>query len=82
MTVTRLQLFDPFFVFLAFNSFSQSHDCFECFNRLPGVRYSSFQYTLEERNHNLEIRQGRGAVRNFENLLKDAEAEAEAERNA
>jgi len=28
------------------------------------------------------MRQGRGAVRNYENLLKDAEEEAEAERQA
>jgi hypothetical protein len=55
------------------------HDCFECFNRLPGVRYSSFQFTAYERNKQLEQRYGKGAVRIYENLVAQAQKEVDRE---
>ena len=78
-TYTRLAIVSPIIVFLAFNTFETPHDCFECYNRLPGVRYSSFQYSAYERNQNLESRYGIGAVRMHENLMREAQKEVDLE---
>ena len=76
---TKLLLLAPIMVFLAFNSYYAPHDCFNCYNRLPGVRYSSFQYSAYERNQNLESRYGIGAVRMHENLMREAQKEVDLE---
>ena len=73
-------LLDPFYVFLLTNLIWEPHDCFECYNRLPGVRYSSFQYNAFERNRNIELRYGKGAVRIYEDLVRQAQKEVEKER--
>jgi len=70
---------NPFMVFLIFDSVEMPHDCFECFNRLPGVRYSTFKYTLQERNRNLEAKFGAGAVKIYENLIIEAQKEVDRE---
>lgn len=46
---------------------------------MPGVRYSSFQFTAYERNKNLEQRYGKGAVRIYENLVAQAQKEVDRE---
>lgn len=72
-------MLDPFFIFLLINTCWEPHDCFECFNRLPGVRYSIFQYSAYERNRNLEERYGRGAVKIYEDLVREAQKEVDRE---
>lgn len=70
----------PFIAYLLTNTFfHEPHDCFECYNRLPGVRYSSFQYSAYERNRNLEARYGNGAVKIYENLVIEAQKEVDRE---
>ena len=69
-------------MFLTNHTLTEPHDCFECFNRLPGVRYSSFQYSKYERNKILESRYGRGAVLIYEKLVKEAQKEVDLERLA
>ena len=76
----NLTLMNPFLVFLVVNSYQTPHDCFTCFNRLPSKRYSSYQYTQEESNHNLEQKFGLGAVKKYEELIRLAEQEVEQER--
>lgn len=76
----NLVLMNPFFVFLVFNTIETPHDCFTCFNRLSGSRYSSYQYTREESNRNLEAKFGPGAVKIYENLIIQAQKEVEQER--
>lgn len=63
-----------------FNTYETPHDCFTCFDRLCSARYSSFQYNSEERNRNLENKFGAGAVKNYENLIIEAQKEVEIER--
>ena len=75
-----LALMNPLIFFLAFNTFQMPHDCFECFNRLGSVRYSTFQYTLREKNENLEAKFGLGAVKTHENLIIEAQKEVDRER--
>jgi hypothetical protein len=70
----------PVIVFLAFNTYEPPHDCFACFNRLGSVRYSTFQYTLNERNQFLEAKFGYGAVKAYENLIIKAQKEVDRER--
>jgi hypothetical protein len=77
--LTRLLFLSPFFIFLATNTWQKPHDCFECYNRLPNVRYSSWQYSAFERNQLLESRYGRGAVRIYEDLIRQAQDELEQE---
>ena len=78
--IVRVLLLDPFFVFFMTNTWGQEpHDCFECYNRLPGVRYSSFQYSAYERNRNLESRYGKGAVKIYEDLVRQAQQEVDRE---
>jgi len=71
---------NPIVVFLIFNTYETPHDCFECFNRLGSVRYSSFQFTQDERNRNLEVKFGPGAVKIYENLIIEAQKEVDSER--
>jgi len=78
--VLYLYFMQPLIVFLIFNTYETPHDCFKCFNRLGCFRYSSFQYTLEERNRNLEDRLGPGAVKIYQNLIIEAQKEVEIER--
>ena len=56
-------ILSPYIIFLTTNTYMRPHDCFDCYNRLPGVRYSIFQYTTYERNKNIELRYGMGAVK-------------------
>ena len=70
----------PLIIFLTFNTFEPPHDCFQCFNRLGSVRYSIFQYTLQERNRILEAKFGLGAVKTYENLIIEAQKEVDRER--
>ena len=55
----------PFAVYYTYYSLADTHDCFECFNRIPHLRYSIYQYTLQERNNNYELKVGKGAVKLF-----------------
>ena len=75
----KVILLETFAVFLVNYTYRKPHDCFECFNRLSGVRYSSFQYTKYESNKNLEQRYGQGAVRIYEQLYQQALEEVERE---
>jgi hypothetical protein len=45
----------PYFVYFAIVMFMKPHDCFDCFNRIPVLRYSIFQFTVYERNINREM---------------------------
>ena len=73
-------LTSPFILYFAILTFQEPHDCFECFNRLPYKRYSIFQYTKLERNHNLENRYGKGAITRFEELVRQDQKKAEAKK--
>lgn len=40
----------PYIVYFTIVTFMEPHDCFDCFNRIPVLRYSIFQFTIQERN--------------------------------
>jgi hypothetical protein len=68
----KLQLLVPLIVYFLGKTFCPTHDCYECYNRLPGVRYSIFQFNRLEKNLIFEKRQGKGAVKIYNNLIKQA----------
>lgn len=56
----------PYFFFFLYLSLMRPHDCFECFNRLPGTRYSIFQYTKQELNALYRYKMGEEVAKRFE----------------
>ncbi|MFO0118125.1 MAG: hypothetical protein ACK521_11115 [bacterium] len=60
----------PLFIFYAFRQTTHSCDCFNCFNRIPHLRYSIYQYTKREKNEFIMQRQiGMGAVKALDELV-------------
>lgn len=66
----------PILSYYIYLVFTPGHDCFECFNRLPNTRYSIFQLSRYEANRRREEVDGEGAVRNYKQLIAQAEKEA------
>lgn len=70
MLVFQICMIIPCIFYYAFRSLRMSCDCFECFNRIPHLRYSIYQYTAYERNIQKEERYfGMGAVNAYNNLI-------------
>ena len=63
----------PYIVYFAIVTVMEPHDCFDCFNRIPVLRYSIFQFTIYERNFNRELQFGRGYVEMYNKMIKRAE---------
>lgn len=63
----------PYIVYFAIVTFMEPHDCFDCFNRIPVLRYSIFQFTIYERNINREQKMGLGYVKMYKSMIKQAE---------
>ena len=73
----------PYVVYLGHCQMHPPHDCFECFNRLPGnIKYSIYQYTRVERDNIKHQRTlGKGAIQEFERLYRQLEQEARGSLN-
>lgn len=63
----------PYIVYFAIVTFMEPHDCFDCFNRIPVLRYSIFQFTIYERNVNRELQFGLGYVKMYNSMIRRAE---------
>jgi hypothetical protein len=60
----------PLVIFYAFRQFFQTCNCFNCFNRIPHLRYSIYQYSNREKNQLIMQRQiGMGAVKALDDLI-------------
>jgi hypothetical protein len=70
-------------VFLTYRQVNPPHDCFSCFNRLPGdAKYSIYQYTKGERSDFREQRTlGVGAVKEYERIYEQAKKDAQTSLN-
>jgi hypothetical protein len=66
----------PYIVYFAIVTFMEPHDCFDCFNRIPVLRYSIFQFTIYERNINRELQFGLGYVKMYNSMIRRAEEES------
>ena len=72
MLVIQFVMILPCIFYYAFRSLRMSCDCFVCFNRIPHLRYSIYQYNAYERNIQKEERYfGMGAVNAYNNLIDD-----------
>ena len=59
----------PYFFFFLYLSLFHPHDCYECFNRLPGSRYSIYQYTKQELNAQYRKKMGEYVAKTFEEMI-------------
>ena len=77
MVIVLLMYSIPFIAYFGVASFTKPHDCFECFNRIPTLKYSIYQYTSYERNLMREERVGQGAVKRFNDMIKQAKIDSD-----
>lgn len=71
----------PYVVYFFIITVMEPHDCFDCFNRIPVLRYSIFQYTLQERNNLRELQIGKGFVERYSAMLREVERKSNVNRS-
>jgi hypothetical protein len=58
--------------FLTYRQLAAPHDCYDCFNRVPQISYSNFQYT-EQQHKQLKLERflGKGVEKYEQQLMKE-----------